>query len=192
MNHFIYYDDDGKIITKGFSNELNIKSNCKNYHYLILDKSLENALDYYVHNSKIVPKPDKPVTNGIWEFNYKTKNWEDKYVPPDLSELKKLTWDRIKTYREQLISSGVEYNNNIYDSDIKSQNNILLSLSLKSPVIWITKDNRQVLLSYEELSELNIIIQTHVQNVYSKSQEVRELIELAEDYETLKQIKLVI
>lgn len=192
MKHFIYYNDDGKIVTTGFTNELNIKLNCNDYHYLILNEPLNNPEGYYVYNSKLLLKPDKPTAKGIWEFNYKNKTWEDTYVPPSLDELKTLTWNRIKIQREKLISSGVVYNGNTYDSDLTSQNKIMLSLSLKSDVTWITKDNKQILLSHEELSELNNIIQNRVQLIYSKSQEIREFINLADDYNTLKQIQLII
>lgn len=111
------------------------------------------------------------------QFNYELKQWQDVRT---LDDVKYQKWQDIKTQRTALEFGGVMFEGHHYDSDLISQQRIATAIALNESVQWKTKDNQIVQLSHQQLNGLYQTIAQHITQLHLKSEQLRQMIEVAE------------
>lgn len=110
-------------------------------------------------------------------FNYELKQWHDLRT---LDDVKYQKWQEIKAQRHALEFGGVMFEGHHYDSDLISQQRIATAIALNESVQWKTKDNQIVQLSHQQLNGLYQTIAQHITQLHLKSEQLRQMIEVAE------------
>lgn len=111
------------------------------------------------------------------QFNYELKQWQDVRT---LDDVKYQKWQEIKAQRHALEFGGVMFEGHHYDSDLISQQRIATAIVLNESVQWKTKDNQIVQLSHQQLNGLYQTIAQHITQLHLKSEQLRQMIEVAE------------
>lgn len=111
------------------------------------------------------------------QFNYELKQWQDIRT---LDDVKYQKWQEIKAQRHALEFGGVMFEGHHYDSDLISQQRIATAIALNESVQWKTKDNQIVQLSHQQLNGLYQTIAQHITQLHLKSEQLRQMIEVAE------------
>ena len=158
-----------------------------------------------IHTS--IPKDAVEMTEEEWQLScqgliirdIKNKKWIKKPEPTKLEILnnKKLSRKyQINNERKNKIESGVEFENNLYDSteqSMKNLNEVLMSISfgidLPTDYTWRTKDNKNTPMDKEKLTSLYKTMIEHKNNCYKKSWELKEKIEKAKTIEEVTKIQ---
>ena len=138
---------------------------------------LEGYID--IASKEFVPMPAKP--DSISVFNWTTKLWED---PRSLEDLKNEQWEYIKQIRTQKEQAGFTWNNNIFDSDIVSQQKILGAAQLATldpnyVVDWTLQNNSVITLNAEQVIEVGRALGEHLTQLHLISQQLRQQIDAA-------------
>lgn len=127
-------------------------------------------------------------TQPSWyfEFNYDTKQWEDKR---DLDSVKIEKWNSIKLERNKVEFGGFEFDGMVFNSDQVSQGRILAAYMFNRPVSWTLANDEVVLLTVEQIQGLAISMANHVVKTHDNARIAREAISLAK---TISEVEAVL
>ena len=181
-NSYVSVDEYGFVtgyIVTGVESPLN---------YIPAPEIVENSMEFFTENYYL--------ENGVWKHLGKTPQYYkidrvNKVFVPDVEELKRAKWLEIKQARQNEINSGLYFNGNIYDINPKSQTNISLIAQLAQNMpenwttSWVLKNNTSVELTRLEVLQLNLAVAEKLNQLYQKSQRLRELID---SYSTIEQL----
>lgn len=128
----------------------------------------------YMLNGEWIEKPASPGIGFIW--NKSEKTWTDCRTPITAAE----KVSQLKEARDSAINGGFEFMGHIFDSDTKSQSDILgayiaVTTGQLNSVDWRLQDNTWVTLSPTDVSGLYLTLTAHVQNAFMKFKKLEEL-----------------
>lgn len=128
------------------------------------------------------------VINNIYKISYRA-------IPKSLERLKELKIEKINQKRDEVIESGVEYKNHIFQSGESDRSllNQAITLygfnnSLPADFAWIAKDNTKVPMSLDELRGLALLMGLKVNNNMLKARELKNAVLQASSAEQLEDI----
>lgn len=175
-------------------------------YFAIFDAS-GNIVGHFIEGINSIPREAQKMTKEEWEMSCqgllmrdtKNKKWikktEAKKINP-LNFIKEQKKIQIEEWRDVAIASGVNYNGYIFDSDpvsIANLNDTLTvincGMELPSLFVWRTKDNLNVPMSEENLKELANTFFIHKNQCYTKSWQLKELVDKCRTTNEINNIK---
>jgi hypothetical protein len=172
MNYY-WYDDNGKIVQGIWNYNIdNITESAlsKRYHGVQSRMQIQNIHDFYVVKGELKRMPEKENPYQIWDWS--THRW---ITTEQLSKAKEDKITEFKQQRDKELLEGVYYAGNTFDSDENSKNRLMgLMFSSAYSNSWITKDNRSVYLSKDDIEPLLKLMVEHYSGIYNHYQYKRE------------------